>query len=98
MWASLYLRDNKNQGSTGSHYIPEDCMVWFQDHNSWAVSFMSHKRLPLHVATTVTQKLPTELLEKLTAYLCHIIHLHQNHHLSLRKNPSLFQYADQHYN
>jgi hypothetical protein len=29
---------------------------------------MSHKRLALHGATTLTQKLPTEFLEKLTAY------------------------------
>jgi len=76
--------------STGSHCIPEDCMVWFQDHNSWAVWFMSPKRLALHVATTLTQKLPTKFLEKLSAYLCHIIHLHQKHHYLLEETPVFF--------
>jgi hypothetical protein len=51
---------------------------------------MSHKRLALHVATTLTQKLPTEFLEKLTAYLCHTLHLHQKHHYLLEETPVFF--------
>lgn len=45
---------------------------------------MSHKRLALHVATTLTQKLPTEFLEKLKA------HPHQKHHYLLEESSVFF--------
>jgi hypothetical protein len=52
--------------------------------------FMSQKRLALHVATALTQKLPNDFLEKLIAYLCNTIHLHQKHHFLLDETLVFF--------
>jgi hypothetical protein len=42
----------------------------------WAVRFMCHKLLALCWRTTLTQKLPTDYIEKLVRYQHHIINLH----------------------
>jgi hypothetical protein len=51
----------------------------FKASNDWAVRFMRRKGLALRWRTTLAQKLPTDYVEKLIAYQCHIINLHQKH-------------------
>jgi hypothetical protein len=49
----------------------------FKASNGWAVRFMRHKGLAHHQRTTLVQKLPTDYVEKLIEYQCHIINLHR---------------------
>jgi hypothetical protein len=51
----------------------------FKVSNGWAVRFMCCKELAIHQRTTLVQKLPTDYIEKLTAYQRNIINLHQKH-------------------
>lgn len=62
----------------------------FKISKRWAIWFISHKRLALHVTTTLTQKLPNDFLEKLIAYLCNTIHLHQKYHYLLDETLVFF--------
>jgi EamA domain-containing membrane protein RarD len=56
----------------------------FKISNSWAIRFMSHKRLALHEATTLT-------LETMISYLWYIIHLHQQHDYFLEEMSNVYE-------
>jgi hypothetical protein len=51
----------------------------FKASNGWAGRFMRCKGLALHRRTTLAKKLPTDYVEKLIAYQCHIINLRRKH-------------------
>jgi hypothetical protein len=55
----------------------------FKASNGWAVRFMRRKGLALRQRTALAKKLPTDYIEKLIAYQCHIINLRR---LPLRTN------------